>query len=52
MLSKVGDWNNLYIPDNREENAENASNSRIKTDIMIDVVMSDSKLMEVCMEDV
>lgn len=35
MLSKVGDWNNLYIPDNREENAKNASNSRIKTDIMI-----------------
>ena len=35
MLSKVGDWNNLYIPDNREENAKNASSSRIKTDIMI-----------------
>lgn len=35
MLSRVGDWNNLYIPDNREENAKNASSSRIKTDIMI-----------------
>lgn len=35
MLSKVGDWNNLYIPDNREENAEKANSSRIKTDIMI-----------------
>ncbi len=35
MLSKVGDWNNLYISDNREENAKNASSSRIKTDIMI-----------------
>lgn len=35
MLAKVGDWNNLYIPDNREENAGNLDNSRIKTDIMI-----------------
>ena len=35
MLSKVGDWNNLFIPDNREENARNASNSRVKTDILI-----------------
>ena len=35
MLSKVGDWNNLFIPDNRNENAELASSSRIKTDIMI-----------------
>lgn len=35
MLSKIGDWNNLYVPDNREENAENASDSRVKTDIML-----------------
>lgn len=35
MLSKVGDWNNLYIPDNREENAKNASSARVKTDIML-----------------
>lgn len=35
MLSKIGDWNNLYIPDNRDENAQNADTSRVKTDIMI-----------------
>ncbi|MBR2386303.1 hypothetical protein IKA92_03285, partial [bacterium] len=35
MLGKIGGWNNLYIPDNRNENAEMASSSRVKTDIMI-----------------
>ena len=35
MLAKIGDWNNLYIPDNRNENAENASIIRTKTDLMI-----------------
>jgi len=35
MLDKIGDWNNLYIPDNRDENAQNADTPRIKTDIMI-----------------
>lgn len=35
MLSKIGDTNTLFIPDNRNENAQNAETSRIKTDIMI-----------------
>lgn len=35
MLSKVGDWNNLYIPDNRDENAMTADDSRIRTDMII-----------------
>lgn len=35
MLSKVGDWNNLFIPDNREENAKTANDSRIRTDMLI-----------------
>lgn len=35
MLSKVGDWNNLFIPDNRNENAEIAEATREKTDLMI-----------------
>lgn len=35
MLSKVGDWNNLYIPDNRGENINNNENTRIKTDLII-----------------
>ena len=35
MLSKIGDWNNLFIPDNRNENAELADKARTKTDIMI-----------------
>ena len=35
MLSKIGDWNNLYIPDNRDENAQMADSTREKTDIMI-----------------
>ncbi len=35
MLAKIGDWNNLYIPDNRNENAAIAENTREKTDIMI-----------------
>ena len=35
MLSKIGTWDNLYIPDNRDENAAIADASRTKTDIMI-----------------
>ena len=35
MLSKVGDWENLYIPDNRYEMAELSSDEREKTDILI-----------------
>lgn len=35
MLSKVGKWDNLYIPDNRYEMAEMASDEREKTDILI-----------------
>lgn len=35
MLSKIGTWDNLYIPDNRNEMAEIADDSRTKTDIMI-----------------
>ena len=35
MLSKVGTWDNLYIPDSRNENAEIATSARGKTDIMI-----------------
>ena len=35
MLAKIGDWNNLYIPDNRDENAAIAENTREKTDLMI-----------------
>lgn len=35
MLSKIGDLDNLYISDNRDENAQNADTSRTKTDIMI-----------------
>ena len=35
MLSKVGNWENLYIPDNRYEIAEIASDDREKADILI-----------------
>ena len=35
MLSNIGDWNNLYIPDNRNENAAIADCTREKTDLMI-----------------
>ena len=35
MLSKVGKWDNLYIPDNRYEMAEISSDEREKTDILI-----------------
>ena len=35
MLSRIGDWNNLYIPDNRDENAQLGDSTREKTDIMI-----------------
>lgn len=35
MLSKIGDWNNLYIPDNRDEMAENSIDNREQTDILI-----------------
>lgn len=35
MLSKIGDWNNLYIPDNRGENLNTIDRSRTKTDLII-----------------
>ncbi len=35
MLSKIGNWDNLYIPDNRDKNAEDADDIRQKTDIII-----------------
>lgn len=35
MLSKIGTWENLYIPDNRYEMAELSSDNREKTDILI-----------------
>lgn len=35
MLSKIGDWNNLYIPDNRGENISNTELTRVKTDLII-----------------
>ncbi len=35
MLSKIGDWNNLFIPDNRDEMAEKSNNADIKSDILI-----------------
>ncbi len=35
MLSKIGDWNNLFIPDNRGETIDNSENIRVKTDLMI-----------------
>lgn len=35
MLSKVGDWNNLYIPDNREEAFGDIDNLRTRTDLLI-----------------
>lgn len=35
MLKKIGTWNNLYIPDNRDENAECNDDVLTKTDIII-----------------
>ncbi len=35
MLSKIGDWNKLYIPDNRDENVQMFDDTRQKTDLMI-----------------
>lgn len=35
MLSKVGEWNELFIPDNRNEIAELAQNADIQSDLMI-----------------
>lgn len=35
MLSKVGSWNNLYIGDNRGENAKDYINLRTKTDVIL-----------------
>ncbi len=35
MLSRIGNWDNLYIPDNRDENAKDAGSDREKTDIII-----------------
>ena len=35
MLSKIGTWENLYIPDNRYEMVELSSDDRQKTDLLI-----------------
>ncbi len=35
MLSKIGDWNNLFISDNRDEMAQKSQNADIKSDILI-----------------
>ncbi len=35
MLSKIGDWNNLFIGDNRDELAQESKNAEIKSDILI-----------------
>lgn len=35
MLSKIGDWNNLFIGDNRDEIAEISKNADIKSDVLI-----------------
>lgn len=35
MLSKIGDWNNLFIGDNRDEIAEISKNADVKSDILI-----------------
>ncbi|MBR6162947.1 hypothetical protein IKQ26_03520 [bacterium] len=35
MLSKIGTWDNLYIPDNRYEMLELSSDDRQKTDLLI-----------------
>lgn len=35
MISKIGTWDNLYIPDNRDEMAKNTNDSRESTDIII-----------------
>lgn len=35
MLKTIGTWENLYIPDNRDEMAQMASDDREKTDIII-----------------
>lgn len=35
MLSRIGDWNNLYIPDNRGENINDSEKIRTNTDLII-----------------
>ncbi|GBR72910.1 CRISPR-associated protein Csn1 family [Candidatus Termititenax aidoneus] len=35
MLAKIGSWHNLYVPDNRNELQEQASDAREKTDLLI-----------------
>ncbi len=35
MLSKIGNWNKLYVPDNRYEMLERSSDSNIQSDILI-----------------
>lgn len=35
MLSKIGSWNELHIPDNREEVVALAKNSNVQSDLMI-----------------
>ena len=38
MLSKIGTWDNLYIPDNRYEMVEMSSDNRQKTDLLIGTI--------------
>ncbi len=38
MLSKIGNWNELHIPDNRYEMEEIAKNGNIESDLMIGTV--------------
>lgn len=35
MLSKIGSWNNLFVPDNRDEIAALAQNSDVQSNLMI-----------------
>ncbi len=35
MISRIGDWNNLYIPDNRMEMLSQSSDERQQTDVII-----------------
>lgn len=35
MLSRIGNWDNLYIPDNRDESISISDNVREQTDLMI-----------------
>ena len=35
MLSRVGSWENLYIPDNRDKNAQDYTDLRVRTDVVL-----------------